>query len=223
MGISLARRHKPNQNSTALKHKPLFPPMHLQSWINGAANMFKNCGKYLILCTGHQHDGIESPQLNCCRTNKGNSQNGGTMHTVMDYLAHNVDAKIQFHVSDMILNIHSDTAYLSEPSAQSHACGHFFMGWKPKNGEPIRLNKAFHVSLTIMKFVVASAGEAELGAIYYNCQTGIIFRLTLAEMGHTQSRTTVHCNNATAVGVANNSIKRQHFAFNGKVILLGKG
>jgi hypothetical protein len=60
-----------------------------------------------------------------------------------------------------------------------------------------------------MRFVVASTAEAELGTLYHNCQTGIIIQLTLAEMGHTQPQTPVHCNNATAVGIANNTIKRQ--------------
>ncbi len=59
-----------------------------------------------------------------------------------------------------------------------------------------------------MKFVMASMAVAELGAYYHNCQTSIIFRLTLAEMGHIQPKTPIHCNNATAVGT-NNSIKRQ--------------
>jgi hypothetical protein len=83
------------------------------------------------------------------------------------------------------------------------------MGWTPKNGEPIQLNGKFHVSLTIMRFVVASAAEAELGALYDNCQTGMIFRLTLNKMGHPQPKTPVHCDNATAVGIANNSMKQQ--------------
>jgi hypothetical protein len=94
---------------------------------------------------------------------------------LLDYLAHNADAKVHFHVSDMILNIHSDASYLSEAKARSRACGHFFMGWMPQNGEPIQLNGAFHVSTTIMQFVVASMAEAELSALYHNCQTGIIF------------------------------------------------
>ena len=79
-----------------------------------------------------------------------------------------------------------------------------------KNGEPIRLNGAFHVSSTILQFVVTSAAEAKLDALYHNCQMGIIFRLTLKEMGHLQPKTPVHCNNVTTVGIANNSIKRQH-------------
>jgi hypothetical protein len=75
----------------------------------------------------------------------------------------------------MILNIHSNASFLLEANARSRACGHFFMGWMPKDGESIRINGTFHVSMTILRFVIASAAEAELGALYHNCQTGIIF------------------------------------------------
>jgi hypothetical protein len=75
----------------------------------------------------------------------------------------------------MIMNIHSDASYLSETGALSRACRHFFMGWMPKNGEPIKINGAFYMNATIMKFVVASAAEAELEALFHNCQDGIIF------------------------------------------------
>ena len=107
------------------------------------------------------------------------------------------------------MNIHSDASYLSETKSRSRACGHFFMGWMPKNGEPIRLNGAFYTNTTILRFVVASAAEAELGALFHNCQDGIIFRQTLMDMGHPQPKTPVHCDNATAVGIANNTVKRQ--------------
>jgi len=49
------------------------------------------------------------------------------------------------------------------------------MGWMPKNGEPIKLNGAFYTTSSIMRFVVASAAEAELGSLFHNCQTGMIF------------------------------------------------
>ncbi len=78
------------------------------------------------------------------------------------------------------------------------------MGWMPTDGAPIQLNGAFHVSTTILWFVVASAAKAKLDALYHNCQTGIIFHLTLADMGHPQPKTPVHCNNATAVGIVKN-------------------
>ena len=108
-----------------------------------------------------------------------------------------------------ILNVHSDASYLSESKAHSRACGHFFMGWSPKDGDPIKLNGAFFTLCTILRFVVASAAEAELGALFLNCKEGIIFRLTLEELGHPQPRTPVHCDNATSGGIANNTVKRQ--------------
>ena len=108
----------------------------------------------------------------------------------------------------MILNVHSDASYLSKMKAHSHAWGHFFMGWSPNDGDPIKLNGAFFTLCTILRFVVASAAEAELGALFLNCKGGIIFRLILEELGHPQPRTPVHCDNATTVGIANNTIKQ---------------
>jgi hypothetical protein len=107
---------------------------------------------------------------------KATTRTLGKCMQLLDYLASNSKAKVRFHASDMIMNIHSDASYLSETGARSRACGHFFMGWMPKNGEPIKINGAFYVNATIMKFVVASAVEAELGALFHNCQDGIIFR-----------------------------------------------
>ena len=133
----------------------------------------------------------------------------GRCMQLLDYLSGQSEAKIHFHASDMILNIYSNASYLSEATARSRACGHFFLEWMPIDGEPIRLNGAFHVSTTILRFVVASTAEAELSALYHNCQTGIIFWLMLTDMGHAQPQTPVHCDNATAVGIANNTIKRQ--------------
>jgi hypothetical protein len=128
---------------------------------------------------------------------------------LLDYLASNQDAKVRFHASEMVMNIHSDASYLSESGARSRACGHFFMGWIPKNGEPIKLNGAFYTTSSIMRFVVASAAEAELGSLFHNCQAGMIFRQTLKDLGHPQPKTPVHCDNATAVGIASNTVKRQ--------------
>jgi hypothetical protein len=61
----------------------------------------------------------------------------------------------------------------------------------------------------ILRFVVSSAAEAKLGALFLNCKEGIIFQLTLEELGHPQPRKPVHCNNATTVSIANNTVKCQ--------------
>ena len=61
----------------------------------------------------------------------------------------------------------------------------------------------------ILKFVVASAAEAELGALFINCKEGRIMRLTLQEMGHPQPATPIHCDNITATGISNDTFKKQ--------------
>jgi hypothetical protein len=47
---------------------------------------------------------------------------------LLDYLARNLEAKVRYYASDMIINIHLGASYLSETNARSRACGHFFMG-----------------------------------------------------------------------------------------------
>ena len=56
------------------------------------------------------------------------------------------------------------------------------MGWTPKDGDPIRLNGAFFTLCAILRFVVASAAEAKLGALFYNCQDGTPLRLALDKL-----------------------------------------
>ena len=109
----------------------------------------------------------------------------------------------------MVMNIHLDASYLSKPNACSRACSHLFMGSLPINGKPIKLNGAFHTLCSFFQFVVASAAKAKLGALFLNCQEGMIFKLTLEDLSHLQPKIPVHCNNATAVGIMNNNIKRQ--------------
>ena len=108
-------------------------------------------------------------------------QTRGTTNTMakakqlLDYLVTHPDATIQFRAPDMILNVHLDASYLSETKSHSRACGHFFMGWSPKDGDLIKLNGAFFTLCTILRFVVALAAKAKLGALFLNCKEGMIF------------------------------------------------
>eukprot|EP00804_Cyclotella_cryptica_P022287 CCRYP_018106-RA/>CCRYP_018106-RA protein AED:0.35 eAED:0.38 QI:0/0/0/1/0/0/3/0/579 len=82
---------------------------------------------------------------------------------LLDYCASHLDAVVCFKASDMVLNIHSDASYPSESNARSQIAGHFFLGSVPIDKTPIELNGAIYVFCGILKFVVASAAEAELG------------------------------------------------------------
>jgi hypothetical protein len=88
---------------------------------------------------------------------------------LLDYLAYHADAKVHFYASNMIMNIHLDALYLSKRNARSQTCGHFVMGWMPKDNAPIRINGAFHMSTNVIRLIVASVAKAELGALFHNC------------------------------------------------------
>ena len=87
---------------------------------------------------------------------------------LLDYLATHLEATVQVHTSAMILNIYSDASHPSKANTHSRACGLFFMGWKSDPTQPIKLNGAFFMLCTIVRFVVASAVEAKLGALFLN-------------------------------------------------------
>ena len=108
----------------------------------------------------------------------------------------------------MILQINTDASYLSEPKARSRAAGHYFWEWLPHNKQPIRLNSPIYTLSTVLKFIASSVAEAELGALILNIKEGRVLWLTLADMGHPQPPTPIHCDNATAVGISNETVKK---------------
>ena len=128
---------------------------------------------------------------------------------LLDYLATHSEAKVRYYASEMVLNIHSDASYLSEPEAKSRLAGHFFMGSIPRKGKSIKMNGAIYVACGVLRIVVCSAAEAELAALFLNIKEGKVLRLTLMELGHPQPPTPVHCDNSTAAGIANDSVKKQ--------------
>jgi hypothetical protein len=121
-----------------------------------------------------------------------------------------LDAKIRYHASKMILNVHSNASYLSVPCACSCAGGYFFLSSLPVDGDPIKLNGAIYITCTILKLVAASTAEAELGALFLNAQEAKVLRFTLLELGHLQPPTPIHIDNTTTIGIIKNTIKCQH-------------
>jgi hypothetical protein len=106
---------------------------------------------------------------------------------LLDYLATHPDVTIIYHASDMILYIHSDASYLSVSNTRSFVGGLFFCGEKPSKEET--LNGSILNVASVIKKVVASAAESEVGACFQNAQSGAPIRVTLTELGHTQSAT----------------------------------
>jgi len=127
---------------------------------------------------------------------------------LLDYCATNPNAAIRYKSSDMILKIHSDASYLSEPKARSQCGGHFYLGTKPI--QKYTPNGAILTTTNILQTVVTSAAEAEYVSLYVNAKTGIPMRHTLIEMGHPQPPTPLQTDNITAVGIVNDTIKQKY-------------
>ena len=70
----------------------------------------------------------------------------------------------------MILVVRSDAGYANKKKSQSRAGGHFFLSndniFPPNNGAILTIS-------TIIKAVMSSAAEAELGALFINAKEAV--------------------------------------------------
>jgi len=121
----------------------------------------------------------------------------------LDYMASQEEAVLTYKASDMVLAIHSGASYLSEPKACSRAGGHNFMS--SNDDIPTHNGAVLNIS-QIIQAVMASAVEAELGALFINAKTAVSMRHTLEEMGHPQPRTPIQTDNKTENDLLTNKI-----------------
>ena len=123
---------------------------------------------------------------------------------LLDYLASQEEAILTYRASDMVLAVHSDAGYNNETGARSRAGGHFYLSSDedipPNNGAILNIAQ-------VIKAVMSSAAEAELGALYINAREAVYIRIILAEMGHSQPPTPIQTDNATAEGVINGKVQ----------------
>jgi hypothetical protein len=104
---------------------------------------------------------------------------------LLNYCNTHPETKMRHHASDMILQIHSDASYLSENEAKSRAGGFFYMGNTSKSDRKLT-NGAILIISKVLKHVMSSAAEAEIGAVFINAKEGAVLRTTLEELGHKQ-------------------------------------
>jgi hypothetical protein len=127
---------------------------------------------------------------------------------LLNYCNTHPETKIRYHASDMILHIHSDASYLSDNEAKSRAGGFFYIGNNSKNDRKLT-NAAFFIVNKVLKHVMPSAAEAEIGAVFINSKEGAVLRTTLEELGHPQPPTPMETDNTTATGNSNGTIKQK--------------
>ena len=136
---------------------------------------------------------------------KGTENTAKAIVKLLNYCATHPDAALQCKSSDMILRVHSDTSYLTEPRARSRTGGYFFLG----NNKDNFINAPVLTPTGVMKVVVSSAAEAETAGLFTDMKEATALRTALEEMGHPQPPTPVQVDNSTACGIASKTIKQR--------------
>lgn len=125
----------------------------------------------------------------------GTTQSKPTDHTnvvnqLLNYLHIHPGATVWCHASNMVLHVHSDASYLSESNVHLCTWCCFFLSdlypnpnYPPPFKTPLPLlNRTIYVLSTLLKNVMASASEAELGTLsLYNHEAANI-HTTLVDM-----------------------------------------
>jgi hypothetical protein len=143
-----------------------------------------------------------TPTMNVTLSTLALQQTKGTEQTKKDatkflkYCATHPEATLQYHALDMILKIHSNASYNSEPGACSRLREHFYLG--SRNSDYDTHQGTILASTAIMQAVLSSASEAEIRALFENIKKAAILHVTLQEMGYLQPATSVQTVNSTA-------------------------
>ena len=141
---------------------------------------------------------------------KGTQATAIAVTQLLNYCASHPEATVRFYASDMVLMVHSDASYLTESEARSRVGGHYFLGNSQRTvNEAIRHNGSVHTVCGILKHVMSSAAEAELGALFVNGKEATVLRQTLSDMGWKQPPTPMQTDNSTANGIINRTVKQQ--------------
>ena len=130
-------------------------------------------------------------------------QTAAAIDQILDHVATYPNNGINYLASDMILAAHSDAGFNNESKARSRAGSQIFLSEIDPKPE---WNGAILTIAQIIKFVMSSAAEAELGALYITAKEMVPIRQTLIEMGWKQPPSPIQTDNSTAAGVVNKTI-----------------
>ena len=140
------------------------------------------------------------------QVNKCTQETAKALTHFLNYCAASPNSKVLYCASDMILYNHSDASFLVASRARSRAGGYTYFGNKSTNKEII--NGPIAVIAKVIKSVMSSAAEAEIGALYINAQELAPLRVTCEELGHPQPATPMQTDNTTACGIINQTYKQ---------------
>lgn len=109
---------------------------------NGSCSKYE--ASYIPWQSGRKHSTLldQDHCITIIQINRGHNAMRQTQQ-LFDYLATQKDAVLSYHVSNMVLVVHSNASYLSKPKASSRANGHFSLSSDtpilPNNGAVLNI------------------------------------------------------------------------------------
>jgi hypothetical protein len=110
------------------------------------------------------------------------------MNQLLDYLATYPDNGTTYCASNMILCAHTNAGIHNESKGRRQAGAHIFIS---KNGPIPKHNRPILSIFQIMKYVMSSAAEAEIGPLYTTAKEMVPFSQTLIKLGWPQPCTPI--------------------------------
>ena len=105
-----------------------------------------------------------------------------------------------------MIHVYSNTVYLIEPGAKSRARGlYYLLHYKNRKLK----GPAYFLSI-IIKAVISSVAESELGALSLNATNIVSIRNILLDIGHQHPPMPIKTDNTTVLGVVTNNIMGKH-------------
>ena len=130
-------------------------------------------------------------------------QTAAAINQLLDRVVTYPNDGITYWASDMVLAAHSDSGFKNESNDQSRAGAYIFLS---EDMPTTKWNGAVLTIAHIIKFLMSSAAEAQLCALYITAKEMIPARQTLIGMGRQQPPFPVQTENLTAEGVINTTI-----------------
>jgi hypothetical protein len=142
------------------------------------------------------------------RTDKSHSCHSGQNYQITQVLYH--APRSYFTLPCIIHDIQYTHCHIISFWKGSKKSGRFFSYMGSNTGKATRLtNGAILIISKVLKHVMLSAAEAEIGAVFLNTNEGTVLRTTLEELGHPQPPTPLQTDSTTVTWYSNGTITQK--------------
>ncbi len=185
------------------------PRLDTKTWYKRHQTYAENCGQHFILCKGGWYDRVNGPQFHRGRADNSNGKHNGVMHPTIGLLFRTCGCKgpVPRFQHDLQYSLGCLLSFGGKSPQQG--MWSFFHGVDATGWQAHSFDWSFPCQHHNFTFCYCLRCWSAIECPLPQLPNGGYFWPTLTDMGHLQPKTLDHCDNATAVGIANNTNKQQ--------------